>query len=148
MAIEWGNLGLVSAMSHAVLDTTGQPPNTVLISNEPFKVQVSFNVPPVLTSLIGASDTFRIRAFAESQGPGPEVQLGQIIVAGVPGQVNYAGMMDVPANAVLGEGQVFNGQAVSGLYKIVVVLQHLNSGVPTVHSGISNAEPSVFFRAP
>lgn len=148
MAIEWGNLGFVSSMSHAVLDTTGQPPSTVMIAGQPFQIRVSFSVPAPLTSLVGSSDTFRIRAFAESQGPGQEVQLGQIIVAGQNAQANYTATMDINPNPLLGEGQVFGGRAVSGLYKIVVVTQHLNDGVPTVHSGNSSSEPTVFFRAP
>ena len=148
MAIEWGLLNMQSSMSHVVLDPSGQPPSTVLIAGQPFQVRVNFNVPPVLASLIGPGDTFRIRAYAESQGPGQEVQIGQVVVTGVPNQVAYVGIVTVNPNPLLGEDQLFNGQAVSGLYKIVVVLQHLNGNVPTVHSGNSDTDPMVFFRAP
>ena len=148
MAIEWVIAGLTSPMSHQVLDNNGVPPTTVLTAGQPFKIGVKFAVPATLTSLIGNCDAFRLRAFAESQGPGQEVQLAELIVSGVPGQLNYDVQMSVDPNPLLGEGQNFGGQAVSGLYKIVVVAQHLNSGVPTVHSGYSDNEPSASFRAP
>lgn len=147
--IEWGNLGFTSPITHRVLDLSGQPPNEVLIAGQPFNIEVKFKVPAALSPLIGNCDKFRLRAFAESQGPGQEVQVAELIVDGLAGGVtDYTAVMKVSPNPLLGEGQVYKGEYVSGLYHIVVVLQHLNGGMATVYSGNSDVEPSVFFRAP
>jgi hypothetical protein len=87
--------------------------------------------------------TFQLRAYVESLGPGQEMQLGPAIkVPVVPGQTDYSTSINVPGGTLLGEGQLFGGVPVSGVYKIVVVLQHLNPDpTPTWISGY--AEDSI-----
>lgn len=149
MAIQWSGFAATTPMSHQVLDNDGQPPTTVLTAGVPFKVNVSWSVPPLLATLIGSSDKFRLRVYAESLGPGQEVQIGgTTVVDGVAMRQNYAHQIDIDPNPLLGEGQVFDGATVSGLYKVFCVLQHLNDNVPTVHSGKSDSEPTVMFKAP
>ena len=46
----------------------------------------------------------------------------------VPNQTNYDVHITVPAGTLLGEGEVFNGAAVSGIYKFESALQHMNPG--------------------
>ncbi len=148
MAIEWVIANLTSTMSHDVLDASGVAPETVLAAGQPFQIRVNFKVPGAIAALLTAGNSFRLRAYAESQGPGQEVQLGQLNVVGVTNKTDYTELMNINPNPLLGEGQVFGGSAVSGLYKIVVVIQQLSGGIPTVHSGHSDQERSVFFRAP
>jgi hypothetical protein len=136
-------------MSHQVLDSDGRLPTNVMSAGTPFQIRVTWNVPAAAATMIGSSDTFRLRAFAESIGPGQELMLGgTALVPGVANQTAYEHVINVSPNPLLGEGATFGGQAVSGLYKIAVVAQHLNDGIPTVHSGVSDNEPSVFFRLP
>jgi hypothetical protein len=149
MAIEWGVLNLSTAMTFDVLDNSGNVPTDVLRAGTPFQIRVNFQVPAGVAALVGAGDTFRLRAYAESVGPGQELPIGQLIVPGVPFQQNYAGLiMNVNPNPLLGEEQIFNGLPVSGVYNMICVLQHLNGGVPTPNSGMSDYQRTVMFRAP
>jgi hypothetical protein len=128
MTIEWGGINLQSNMTCQVLDNTPAPAS-VLDANEPFTVRMGWTVPAALAPFLGGS--FRLRVYVESFGPGPERQVGQVNVPIVPGQQNYAGIdMIVPGNTLPGEGapDPVTGQPVSGLYRCVAVLQHLNGG--------------------
>ena len=147
MSIEWGGFPFTSTMTAAVLDP-GQAPSDVLVASQPCRVDVAWDVPPAIAALINAGHQFRLRAYAESVGPGQEKQLGGTdFVAGVPGQINYTHQINVPGGTLLGEGQVDGGQPVSGLYKVAVVLQLMN-GAPTRISGFGEATRNVMFRAP
>jgi hypothetical protein len=141
MPIEWGGINLQSNISATVLDNTAAP-STVLDANLPFTVAVSWSVPPALAPFLGGS--FRVRCYAESIGPGPEQQIGALNQAVVAGQVNYAGNVPVPGNALPGEGA--GAPPVSGVYKIVTVIQHINGGA-TEGSGFSE-QPVIQLRQP
>lgn len=148
MAIQWGTTLFSSNMSHKVKDNDSAP-SDVLQAGTPFQIEVKWDVPPALASLIGAGDSFRLRTYAESIGPGQELQVGNTETeTGVLNKTSYTHTMNVNPNPLLGEGVAFNGVPVSGIYNIVVVLQHLNGGVPTVHSGCSDEEPMVMFKTP
>jgi hypothetical protein len=124
MAIEWGVFPNQSSMSMFVHDNTAAP-STVLDAGEFFDVHVSWTVPPPINTIIGGN--FRVRVYAESIGPGQEQQVGSTaLVAAVPNQAGYDIHVRVPGGTLRGEGEVFNGQTVSGMYKLVAVLQHLN----------------------
>ena len=149
MAIEWGVLNLSTSMTFNVLDNNGLVPTEVLSAGVPFQIAVNFQVPAGVAALIGAGDTFRLRAYAESVGPGQEVQIGQRIVPGVAFQTNYNNVIiNINPNPLLGEEQPFGGQPVSGMYNIACVLQHLNGGVSTMNSGMADYQRTVMFRAP
>lgn len=141
MNIEWGVYPNQSNMSVSVLDNTAAP-TTVLDSGEPFDVEVSWEVPAPINTIIGGE--FRIRVFAESIGPGQEQQIGSTVnVPAVPGLLNYAQNITVPGGTLLGEDVV---PSRSGVYKIVAVLQHLNGGANEV-SGFAES-PLVQLRTP
>jgi hypothetical protein len=147
MSIQWGATGFISTMHHKVLDNNTAP-TEVLQAGTPFQIDVRWDVPAALAGLVGAGDTFRLRAYAESVGPGQELQLVQEIEPAVVNKLNYARVMTVNPNPLVGEGGVFNGEIVSGVYNIILVLQHLNGGVPTVHSGCSEDQPMIMFTLP
>lgn len=148
MPIEWLTDPRESAMTVDVPDNwPGFPggPNTILVSNQPCNVNIAWIVPAPHNVTLGGS--FRLRAYVESLGPGQEIQLGtDVIVPVVGGQTNYTATINVPPNSLLGEGQPFGGVPVSGVYKIVVVIQHLNP-TPTQVSGFAE-EIIRMFRAP
>ena len=148
MAIEWGVLNLSTSMTFNVLDGTGLAPTEVLPAGAPFQVSVHWQVPAGVAAFVGAGDTFRLRAYAESIGPGQELPIGQVIVAGVAFQENYNSTINVNPNPLLGEEQLFGGLPVSGVYNVICVLQHLNGGVPTMNSGMADYQRTVMFRAP
>jgi hypothetical protein len=148
MAIEWPTAPATSTMKISVPDNSpaGSPtgPADVLDADDKFAVKVAWEVPAPYNALLGGS--FRVRAFAESIGPGQEMQLGQSIAAVVPGQTNYQTTINVAGNTLKGEGELDGGVPVSGIYKIVGVLQHIN-GSATVVSGFAE-ENLRMFRKP
>jgi hypothetical protein len=149
MAIEWGTTPYQSNITHFIHDNTGKAPTDVMQAGAPFAIHVTWDVPAELVPFIGTSDVFRLRAYSESIGPGPEIQVGPTVLApGVVGQTRYDQHINVAAGTLPGEGQAFGGDIVSGCYKIVVVMQHLNGGVPTTTSGCSDDQPLVMFKAP
>jgi hypothetical protein len=140
MPIEWGQSPghETSAMGAYVVDNSLST-ITVLDTDEPFNIRVEFEVPNTINPFVNSGHTFRLRAYAESIGPGPEVQLGATLpVTGVTSRKDYEAVIAVPANTLVGEGGFFNGVLVSGVYKIVVVLQHLN-GIALEDSGYTDA---------
>jgi hypothetical protein len=145
MTIEWGGLGLQSNMTNQVVDNT-LAPATVLDSGLPFSINVSWNVPAGIAALLNAAHTFRLRAYAESFGPGQEQQIGGTVnVPAVPGQLAYGPIaINVPGGTLQGEG--VGAPPVSGTYKIVTVLQLLNGGA-TEDSGFAEG-PVIQMRTP
>jgi hypothetical protein len=145
MTIEWGGLPFQSQANVQVLDPD-QLPSAVIDDNATFRVRVTWSVPDPLDDYLGGQ--FRLRAFAESMGPGPEVQLGSDnVVPVVQFQQNYQHDIIVSPGTLLGEGQVDStGRPVSGTYRIMAVIQHLNPG-PTRGSGFTD-ERLVQIRTP
>ena len=144
MPIEWPG-GVSSAMNVTVEDNTGNP-ISILEADAPFTVKITWTVPPGFAGLIAGS--FRLRAYAESIGPGQEVKLGPDATEPVVlGQASYDADIAVTASTLLGEGQLSGGVPVSGIYKIVAVLQHLNGGSGSDVSGFAEA-PIRLFRIP
>ena len=141
MSIEWPG-GVSSAMSVQVEDNTGNPTN-ILDAGEATTLKITWTVPPGFAGLIAGS--FRLRAYAESIGPGQELQLGPTVTEPVVvGQGPYDADIAVPPSTLLGEGELFGGVPVSGVYKIVAVLQHLNGGIASEASGFAEATFRMF----
>jgi len=144
MSIEWAPLGFESDMSMEVRDNTlGE--TYVLDSSVPFNVSVRFEIPPPVIPTLGGS--FRIRVYAESVGPGPEQQIGPTALVPVTGAASYTHVLAIPANTLPGEGQASGGVIVSGVYKLVAVLQHLNPGANEV-SGYAESTGLIQMRTP
>ena len=119
------------------------PPN-ILVASVACQCNITWEIPVPHSMTITGS--FQLRAFVESIGPGPEMQLGPTQnVRAVLGQTAYTQPIPLAANTLLGEGQDFNGVPVSGVYKIVAVLQHLNDdGNPTWISGFAEDSIKMF----
>ena len=145
MAIEWPDAPESSDMTVEVPDNWPAPPAgpaTILVASVDSKVKIGWNVPLPHNMTLGGS--FQLRAYVESIGPGQEMQLGNtLIVPVVAGQADYAATIDVPGGTLLGEGDDFGGVPVSGVYKIIAVLQHLNPG-PTWVSGFADETIKMF----
>ena len=137
MAIEWPSAPTATGMSVDVPDNwpaAPAGPANILVSSIPCTVNVTIDVG---VHGMTRGGRFQVRAFAESIGPGQELLLGTTTVAVVPGQTTpYNAAINIPGGSLLGEGQIdpATGSPVSGVYKIVVVLQHMNPG-PTYVSG-------------
>jgi len=141
MPIEWPG-GVSSNMNVTVVDNTGSP-ISVLEADAAFKVNITWSVPPAFASLLAGS--FRLRVYAESIGPGQELQIGldatEPVVTNKP---NYTKTIAVNANTLKGEGQLDGGVPVSGVYKIVAVLQHLNGASASDVSGFAESDNRLF----
>jgi hypothetical protein len=137
MAIEWPSAPTSTGMSVDIADNWPAPPAgppNVLVASIPCTVNITIDVGAHGMTLGGR---FQVRAFAESIGPGQELLLGTTTVAVVPGQMTpYNAAINIPGGTLWGEGQIdpVTGSPVSGVYKIVVVMQHMNPG-PTFVSG-------------
>jgi hypothetical protein len=148
--IEWPGSPNSSAMSMEVLDTAGTNPQNVIDSGVPFTVKVKWTVPQGFAQTLGGS--FRLRVYAESIGPGQEIQIGATTIVPVapvpaPSSAFYDQSISIPAGLLLGEGELFGGVPVSGTYKLVAVLQHLNP-IATEVSGYAENDGMLFIRTP
>lgn len=133
-----------SGMSVAVLDNSGLA-HTVLDDSQPFDIEFKWDVPAALALLLGGR--FRLRAYAESIGPGQEVPLlpGGPMFVNADGSASYSAKITVPANTLQGENV---NPARSGVYQIVGVIQHISvGGVATEVCGFS-ASSMVQIRTP
>jgi hypothetical protein len=123
-------------------------PASILVAGIDSTVHITWNVPVPHNLILGGE--FLLRAYVESIGPGPEMQLGtDVIVPVVPLQENYEADILIPGGTLLGEGELYpstpGGVPVSGLYKIVAVLQHQNPG-PTWTSGFAEETIKMFLN--
>jgi len=149
MAIEWPDAPETSNMTLDVPDNWPTPPAgppNILVSTIPFTVNIGWEVPPPINQFLGGS--FQLKIYVESVGPGQEQQIGQtLIVPVVAGQIDYNSSINIPGRTLLGEGEVFppTGDEVSGVYKIIAVLQHLNPG-PTFVSGFADVTLRMFLN--
>jgi hypothetical protein len=145
MAIEWPTGPTESDMTVDVPDNWPTPatgPSNVLVASAPCDVTINWIVPAPHNMTLGGS--FQLRAYVESIGPGQEMQIGPTLTLPVvPGQMAYNATINMPGNTLKGEGQDYGGVPVSGVYKILAVLQHLNPG-PTWVSGFADTSIRMF----
>jgi len=152
MAIEWPDGPETSVMTVEIPDNwpvaSPEGPPNILVASISSTVHVEWTVPFPHNMTLGGS--FQLRAYVESIGPGPEKQLGtDQIVPVVAGTVSYETDILVPGGTLLGEGELYpppptvGGVPVSGVYKIIAVLQHLNPG-PTFVSGFAEETIKMF----
>jgi hypothetical protein len=145
MAIEWPDGPESSDMTVEVPDNWPTPPvgpPNILVASAPCQVKIGWSVPEPHNMMLGGS--FQLRAYAESIGPGLEMQLGPTVdVPVVPGQMAYATDIDVPGGTLKGEGEIVDGVEVSGVYKIIAVLQHKHPN-PTWVSGFAEETIRMF----
>lgn len=93
--------------------------NHVLDGSKPFYIDMEWQLSGSLAPLWLAALTpgsWRVEAFAESIGPGPEVQCGQTAVTADPGQMTYTARIEVSPNTLPEGNPGRNGP--SGQYKI------------------------------
>lgn len=105
-----------------VNDNNGNPSN-VLEAGQPFTIAASWNIGALAALLLGGQ--WEVAAYAESIGPGPELELGTTGPIPLNGGQAYAATVTVNANTVPNNPAPPN----SGVYKIVTVLTHRNFGV-------------------
>ena len=145
MAIEFPTGPTTGNMTVEVPDNWPAPPAgppNILVASVPSNVNITWEIPSPHNMSLGG--TFSLKAYVESIGPGQEMQLGPTMnVPVVPGQTAYSATINIPANSLRGEGQIFNGVPVSGVYKIIAVLQHMNPG-PTWISGFAEDSIKMF----
>ena len=117
------------------------PPN-ILVASVPCNININWTIPSPHNMALGGS--FQLRAYVESIGPGPEMQLGPTLNVPVdPGRTDYDRTINIGGGTLLGEGEIHNGVPVSGVYKIIAVLQHMNPG-PTWISGFAEDSIKMF----
>lgn len=108
-----------------VTDLDGNP-NRVIDRNVGCNVRIDWHLSGTLQSLIAG--TWTVRAFVESMGPGPEMQIGSAIVP-LGANPNYSATINVPANTLPANPPD------SGVYKLVVVITHEAFGIKSEMAG-------------
>jgi len=115
--------------SIATHDLDGNP-NRVLSPTLPFLVTVSWTNTGAIVPFMGGEYT--VRVYAESMGPGPEMEIGHATV-GVNVTGNYAVTINVPANTLAAAEpdlpNITGALEPSGVYKLVAVVSYSNFGV-------------------
>lgn len=150
MAIEFPGPYTGTGPDVTLIDPGGAP-TTIIDTDDPFQVQVDWSVGLPQATLLGGQ--WLVRAYAESVGPGQEIQLGavqptQVPVSNfidVPPDRRYQATINVPAGSLEAESDA--GAQSSGVYKLVVVLTHQNLGSATVIAGFSEG-PLIQLREP
>lgn len=134
--MEWGGgLGYTSAIDSQVFDNNGMA-TTVLDAAFSFNAKVTVNIPAPLRPILDGK--LRVRLFAESMGPGPEKKLGEILVSTAPASASYDADFSVAAGALPAEGDPSGvpGEESSGVYRLVVAVQYINTaGVHMPYGG-------------
>ena len=104
-----------------LLDNNGAPSNVLEAAKE-IQIRCEWVISPLAALLMGGQ--WEVAAYAESIGPGPELQLGQTVVVPLNGGTNFAATIKVPANTLPDDP----APPRSGAYKIVALLTHRNFG--------------------
>lgn len=139
--IEWPG-GVASTMTLTVVDNTLNPASILDVDLDA-TLKLRWTIPPSFKKIICGS--FRLRAYAESIGPGQETQIGgDKLVPVVFAQDTYETEINVAGNTLKGEGEDFGAVPVSGVYRLVAVLQHLNDGRATTISGFDEVTLRMF----
>jgi hypothetical protein len=108
---------------------TGPAPTTVISSSENFSVKLDWSVSGSAVPLIGG--TWSVRALVESIGEGFEGQIGATNSQALTGANAYTATINVPAGT-LPNPNVANQDTV---YKLVVIVSHVQFGVKTLIAG-------------
>ena len=122
-------LGPLDATAVVTLHDFDGTPNRVLDRNLAFSIHAQWTVTgPIATTLGG---TWKVRAFAESMGPGTEYDLGSVSTVVVPADPHtYVAHIAVGANTMD-----------EGVYKLVIVITHTNTlGIETEMAGFAEGQ--------
>jgi hypothetical protein len=103
-----------------LLDNNGNP-STVLEASLPITITATWDIDKEAARLLGGA--WNIAAYADTVGPGTDLELGETTVA-VDGGTSYSATITVPPNKVADNPP----PPASGAYKVVVVLTHRNFG--------------------
>jgi hypothetical protein len=128
-----------ASVTGEVIDTDGDP-SLVLDVNFPFTFQLDWTLKGSLPPLINGF--FHVDAYAESMGPGPEIQLGSydgpVSIPSTPYVLRTS--ISVPASTIT---------SLRGAYKLTAVLTHRNAmNIPTQMAGFYEGPMVQFYKAP
>jgi hypothetical protein len=106
----------------AVLNDNNGVPSSVLDAGTEITIDAKWEISLLAALLMGGD--WQVAAYAESIGPGVEMQLGPTVTVALNGGTTYSAQIKVPAGTL--PNNVPPGQ--SGAYKVVVLLTHRNFG--------------------
>jgi hypothetical protein len=126
-----------------VVDPSGVPTN-ILDADQPFEIRVEWSISTSTALTLGSGNWF-VSVYAESQGPGPEQQVGATVPVALTGGTNFSATVNVPAGQLPAESTT---PPVSGVYKLVTIINHQNGlGNDTEVSGFEEL-PIIRMRQP
>jgi len=133
--------GLNGAVTGVLIRDHDGNPNKVIDNELPFDVKVDWTVNPAATAVL-LEGTWRVRAYAESIGPGPEKAIGSVDVQAT-GGLAYTATITVPVNTLPADVPPD-----SGVYKLVVVITYrTHNNAPTEIAAFSEG-PTFMLRQP
>ena len=132
--------GTITAAAH---EHGGEPPQSIIRTNQSWAVNVSWTNTGSATGMIGG--TWDLHLLLERIGPGDDLDLTDSVLSDhiiplTPGvsPVNYSRHVDVPANRVP-----------AGVYKLVVLLRYIEpTGAPGPISAYEEISPLLEFYNP
>lgn len=127
--IQFPNTNLGPGVINAVVKDNDGFPATVLDAGKDFTIEADWQIDALSALLLGGD--WEVTAYVESIGPGFEDRVGGTRTPLNGGQ-NYAAVITVPKNTLPDNP----APPVSGAYKLVTVLTHLNFGKITDVSAI------------
>ena len=133
--------GLNGAITGVLIRDHDGNPNKVLDNQFPFDVKVEWTVGPAATAIL-LDGTWRVRAYAESLGPGPEIAIGSV-TRPANGGLAYKATINVPAGKLPADVGPD-----SGVYKLVVVITYrTHTNAPTEMAAFREG-PTFMLRQP
>lgn len=126
-----------------VVDPSGAPTN-ILDADQPFQLVIDWSIDPS-TALTLGSGTWSVSVYAESQGPGPEKQVGLTVPVPLTGGTTFSATVNVLAGELPAESTT---PPRSGVYKLVTIVNHQNGlGLDTEVAGFEEI-PVIRMRQP
>lgn len=124
-----------------VTDPTGQLPSTIISLQDPWKLEVSWQLHGMLVGNMGG--TWHVRAYVESIGPGPE-----ILIAKWDGPITGQNQYNIPFIIQPAALQPPPPDRIEeGAYKLVVVVTSTNlQGGPSPFAGYEEGPVIQFFK--
>ncbi|MFI1996629.1 hypothetical protein [Actinoplanes sp. NPDC020271] len=108
-----------------VKDNNGEP-SSVLEAGEKFEIRCEWKISRLAALLLGGR--WKVAAYVESIGPGPEKQIGLTKVVALNGGTEYHADIEVPAHTLPDLDPHAPAPEPSGAYKLVTLLTLENFG--------------------
>lgn len=125
-AIQFPHHPLGPGQFTAIVNDNNGEPSSVLEAGRKFEIHCEWKISRLAALLLGGR--WKVAAYVESIGPGPEKQIGGTRVLPLTGATEYRAVIEVPANTLPDLDPTAPTPEPSGAYKLVTLLTLENFG--------------------